>query len=381
MRHTDGQRDLSLIRESGSTARVLNLTHVHAKHGREEEWAARPFFSNKRLNRAMILKHALRPDERALFAAPPLSATKIVLPFAADDLRLGGMSFLVGQQHFEAAMRSALGGYEKPADFDHDRDLLLLLAALPSFDPFLMRERLRHAGEEPARCYFEVSEADVQRMRAFVGHEIQQLVDLAFANAGAAGRDLSRALADKLMTDESARALDPLRETLQMSGEDYREGVFAWKGFLYYKWLVADLRDLVATQKREIAGARISRAAPHRLEMLRQVRMRILASLDTASARVEDELLDYDAAFASLAAGAPAAFRAFLISAPQRFTPIGEAIGVIKHIQSFWRFRFPGPIAAFDVEEATETFQEFELTLGSVAFVRDKKAPATSLNC
>lgn len=375
-----GRRDLSLIRESGSTARVLNLAHVFEKYGHTEEHGAQPFFRNKRLNRALLLKHAVRADERELFSAPPISATKVVLPFAAAELALGGVSFMVGQAQFERTVREAVGGYEDGADFERDLDLLQLLAALPSFDPFLMRERLRHYGEAPARCYFDVSEGDVTRMRAFVGGEIQQLVDLAFANGGPSGRDLSRQLADKLMTDETAKALDPLRETLRMDGDAYREGVFAWKGFLYYKWLVADLETIVGAQKRQIAGARISRASAQQREQLRQMRLRIISALDVAAGRVQEELLGYDSAFAALAAGSPGAFRDFLIAAPARFGPIGEAIGVIKHIQSFWSFRFPGQVvAALDVEEALELFQEFDLTLASVAFVKEGGSPALML--
>jgi hypothetical protein len=49
------------------------------------------------------------------------------------------------------------------------------------------------------------------RMRAFVGKEIGQLVNLAFATGGRDAGDLSQRLADKLMTDETAQALDPLR--------------------------------------------------------------------------------------------------------------------------------------------------------------------------
>lgn len=380
MSQVDGRRDLSLIRESGSTARVLNLAHVFERHGQTEDYAARPFFRNKRLNRALILKHAVRADERDMFAAPPICATKIVLPFAATELALGGLSFMVGQHHFERTMRGALGGYDDGADLEHDADLLQLLAVLPSFDPFLMRERLRHYGEEPARCYFDVSEGDVARMRAFVGGEIQQLVDLAFVNGGADGRNLSRSLADKLMTDDTAKALDPLRETLRMDGDAYREGVFAWKGFLYYKWLIADIDAIVATQKRQIAGTRVARASAPQLEQLRRMRAGIISTLDIASTRVQEELLRYDAAFASLAAGIPGAFRDFLHNAPARFMPIGEAIGVIKHIQSFWSFRFPGQVvASLDVEEALEVFQEFEITLASVAFVKEGAPAAVML--
>lgn len=235
MRRGDGQRDLALIRASGSTARVLNLALVHERFGATEEYLAKPLFHDQRLNRALIVKHTVRAHERDLFANPMLSATKIILPYAAHELELGGTSFMVDEKLFERQLQSELGVYADRADHDADVELLRLLAALPSFDPFLLRERLRHQGLDPARCYFDLSEADIVRMRAHVGGEIAQLVKLAFATGGHDAGHLSQRLADKLMTDETATALDPLRETLRLSAAEYVEGVFAWKGFLYYR--------------------------------------------------------------------------------------------------------------------------------------------------
>ena len=90
-----GGRNLALIRESGSTARVLNLALVNDKFGETEEHAANPLFRSKRLNRAVILKHALRGAERDAFKTTPVCATKVILPFASGELELGGMSFFV----------------------------------------------------------------------------------------------------------------------------------------------------------------------------------------------------------------------------------------------------------------------------------------------
>ena len=38
----------------------------------------------------------------------------------------------------------------------------------------------------------------------------------------------------------------------------------------------------------------------------------------------------------------PTAFRDFLLKAPAMFNELGERLGGIEHILSFWRFRFPG---------------------------------------
>ena len=337
----DGRRDLSLIRASGSTARVLNLALTFERFGDTEDYKAKPLFRNPRLNRALILKHVVRPHERELFTRPTTSATKVILPYAATELELGGISFMVNEIRFEKLLRDAVGGYDEEAQFLADAELLRVMAALPSFDPFLMRERLRHLGVDPARAYFDIAEADVARMRAFVGREITQLVSLAFATGGVDAGGFSQRLADKLMTDETAKTLDPLRETLRLSGEEYIEGVFAWKGFLYYKWLMDEIRPGLALFKPRFAGLRISGATSDERQDLANSRRDILDKMRVALENVDKTLLEYGTAFAALAEGQPQAFRAFLLKAPSLFIPIGEAVGVIRHIDSFWRFRFP----------------------------------------
>lgn len=184
MRQKDGRRDLSLIRASGSTARVLNLCLAFERFGDTDDYKNKPLFKNPRLNRALILKHVVRPHERELFTRPTTTATKVILPYAAEALELGGVSFMINEIRFERLLKDAVGGYTTDADVIADAELLRVLAALPSFDPFLLRERLRVIGIDPARSYFDIAEADIARMRAFVGKEIAQLVSLAFATGG-----------------------------------------------------------------------------------------------------------------------------------------------------------------------------------------------------
>ncbi|MEZ5961902.1 MAG: hypothetical protein R3C30_15990 [Hyphomonadaceae bacterium] len=371
MRNTDGRRDLSLIRASGSTARVLNLALAHERFGHLEDYDSKPLFRNRRLNRSLILKHVVRPNERELFTRPTASATKVILPYASSDLTLGGVSFMVGEMRFDKVVRETVGGYTSDGDLLADLELLRVLASLPSFDPFLMRERLRHMGIDPARGYFDIAEADVARMRAFVGKEIATLVNLAFATGGRDAGDLSQRLAEKLMTDETAKSLDPLRQTLRLSGEEYIEGVFAWKGFLYYKWLMEEIRPQLDEFTPRFAGLRILRSNSEERRELAEIRREILDKVRLAVSHVDETLLEYGTAFASLADGQPNAFRAFLLKAPSMFIPIGEAVGVVRHIDSFWRYRFPGGAAPImDADEAVEVLHDFETTLAGVEFVR-----------
>lgn len=362
-----GKRDLSLIRESGSTARVLNLALTFQRFGETPEYNARPLFQNQRLNRALILKHALRASERDLVVSRGANATKVVLPFATSDLSLGGSSFFVGQRDVEKLLRNSVGGYGDDMQLQRDLEILRLIDELPSFDPFLLRERLKRVGHDPARCYFDLSEADMTRMRSFVEREIGRLVDLAFG-PGTPAPGLSARLAEKLMTDETAKGLEPLRTTLQLSGDEYREGVFAWKGFLYYNWMIGESASRIADLARQILAAKIPLATSDERMQFTNARQRIVDHLNTATARVRDGLKSYTAAFNELANGKPGAFRDFLLRAPTLFLSVGEAVSMVMHIESFWRFRFPqGRPLVLDPDEASEIFSEFEATLGAAA--------------
>ncbi len=373
MRQKDGRRDLSLIRASGSTARVLNLTLAFERFGDTDDFKNKPLFKNQRLNRALILKHVVRQHERELFTRPTTTATKVILPYAVEALELGGISFMVHEIRFERLLKDAVGGYTNDADLTADAELLKVMAALPSFDPFLLRERLRVMGVDPARAYFDIAEADIGRMRAFVGKEIAQLVNLAFATGGVDAGGLSQRLADKLMTDETAKTLDPLRQTLRLSGEEYIEGVFAWKGFLYYKWLMDEIRPGLTEFRPRFAGLRISQATADERRDLAETRRDILTKMELALGRVEETLLEYGIAFAALAEGQPSAFRTFLLKAPSMFIPIGEAVGVIRHINSFSRFRLPDAATPMmEADEAIEVLHDFETTVAGVDFVKSK---------
>ncbi|HWA00828.1 MAG TPA: hypothetical protein VG841_11005 [Caulobacterales bacterium] len=361
------KQDLALLRSSGSTARVLNLAAVYEQYGTTEEYAAHPLFRSKRLNRCILLKHTLREYERDHVRSRGSTATKIVLPFDTVELQLGGYSFFVSDKDIQKNLRTALGADTSEADFYADLDILNLIDGLPSFDPFLLRERLKRHGYTPARCYFDLSQADAERMRAFVENEISKLVNLAFAGAANIG-SMSKRMAEKLMTDETAQSLDPLRRTLQLSGDEYREGVFAWKGFLYYSWSVSEFAPKLPELSRQILAVKILRASSEERAEIDEARRKIVRCLGVASGKVRDGVQRYRNAYDQLAEGKPSAFRDFLLQAPALFLSVGDAISIIKHIDSYWRFRFKSVRGEpqLDINDAVEIFREFSGQLGGL---------------
>jgi hypothetical protein len=353
-------RNLAHLRRSASTARVLNLLKIFLDHGQEPEWAERPLFQTAALNRSLIIKHRLRRDETDCFYLRRQVATKVVIPLDANELKTGGRYVFVGQRDFERVMQEAFGvGPQHP-----DMTTLGLLDRLPSLDPFLLREQLKRGGMEPAHCYFSISESDLQRMARFVEDEIRPLVTLCL------GPDLeavgsTRRLAGKIMSNDPRDRMESLRETLRLEHDDYQEGVFCWKGFLYYKWMLTSLTAEVAAVAEAVQTVRpigkVDREARVWLDRGRAVlRDRIVQTCSDAGRT----LSIYDAAYAGLTTeGRPAAFRDFLLDAPRLFSRLGDQLGAIQHVVSFWRYRFSPGASGVGVEELMDIFMDFETGL------------------
>ena len=358
-------RSLAHLEDSASTARVLNLLRVYKRRRNDPAYAESPFFKNPTLNRALILKHRLRRDERDLFLDGRQIATKVIVPIDGQDLRLGGRSVFVDQFNYDSIMEGVFG--DTWLTDTSDRELLAMLDELPSLDPFLLREHLRRHERFPARFYFEISDADLTRMVRFVEQEIQKLIDLCFQGAASAAADGGHGsrLVQKILSNTVDAETEPLRLTLRLEKREYQEGVFCWKGFLYYKWTLAE--TLPSVQR--VAEA-ITRAKPRGsidvetqayLQKAREsLRGSILTTLETA----RKSLRFYDAAFASLVDGKPQAFREFLLNAPAMFCELGERLGAVSHVVSFWNFRFPqGRLPVVTGPELMDIFTDFESSL------------------
>ncbi len=124
-----------------STSRVFNLHGIAADNARDPEYLAKPLFVSAIVNRCFILKHRTRTDEAYLFAAPRPVSTKIIIPFDNDDLRAGGYSVFVDQRGYADMLRNS--GHYTSEGLERDLAVLKLINALPSLDPFLLREHLR----------------------------------------------------------------------------------------------------------------------------------------------------------------------------------------------------------------------------------------------
>ena len=363
-------RSLVNLKTNASTTRTLNLLAVWRLHGETQAYGERPFFHSSMLNRSIIVKHRLRRDELDLFRTPRHVATKVILPLDHADLRIGGRSFFVGQHDYNRLVtETSLQGEAKGL---RDDRLLQHLDSLPSLEPFLLRERLREAGYLPAQCYFDLTEADARRMYGFLREELTPLIGASFRDEDEIQRKTGK-LASKILANTNDVELEPLRLALGMSQSEFAEGVFCWKGYVYYKWRMSELLPRV----RPVARA-IGQVQP-RESLDKDAQIYIASSRRTLKRHVAEvcgathaALRLYDDAFADLTQkGQPRAFREFLLRAPEMFHELGERLGALEHIVSFWRYRFPdGEASVVGAEELRDIFMDFETGLNATRFPR-----------
>jgi len=346
---------------NASTARVLNLLAISRAHQENPDFGTNPLFSSPTLNSAIILKHRLRADELDLMKGTRCIGTKVIFPFQKDDLRFGGCSFLVGQKGFEELLNEA-GHYGESYDFDHDLKVLRLLDQVPSLDPFLLREHLRANDVYPDARYFEISNADRKRMFDYASAEIRRLTNLAISPGSRSRASASARMVSALLSTEVDEKLEPLRMTLQLQPGEFREGVFSWRGFIYYKWSLVDFwPDLLKAlnQLKTITPLRSMDAGQR--AYITSARQTILTGAKKGCDDIRNIIKVYDTAYDTLITERdPRKFREFLLGAPALFLEVGEKMGTLSHMTSFWKYRFPeGAPRTVDCEELTVMFQEF----------------------
>src|SRR6201999_2203781 len=63
-------------------------------------------------------------------------------------------------------------------------------------------------------------------------------------------------LVQKILSATVDAETEPLRLTLRLEKREYQEGVFCWKGFLYYKWTMSEALPDVARVADAIGAVR-----------------------------------------------------------------------------------------------------------------------------
>ncbi len=356
-------RSLVSLQDSASTARVMNLVHIWRKYQANPEYHESPLFQHPLLNKSIIVKHRLREHELDLFSDGRTTGTKILLPLDARDLRFGGKYVFINQKKYELILEGTFGQALNATS--RDRIVLDIMDTTPSLDPFLLREQMKRFEITPSEVYFEISKADIERMHAFATREVRLLVNMSF---GGSNDTMGRAekLVSKILSNIVDGELEHLRVNLQIQPLEFASSLFCWRGFLYYKWSHFAAMSEINTVLRQIAT--YTPPGPYDNEtrdFLAKSRAALTRGMIGTIAEIEGILKNYDDAYKSLTSQRnPQAFRQFLLTAPSIFHELGERLGVISHIISYWSFRYPtGKRPLLSAADLMRVFQDFEDSL------------------
>ncbi|MCX8497782.1 MAG: hypothetical protein ORN25_00305, partial [Caulobacteraceae bacterium] len=202
------------------------------------------------------------------------------------------------------------------------------------------------------------------RMFAFAQKEIEALVRMSVGEDGNVA--YAGTLARKLLANSADSDLDPLRMTMQMDRMQFQEGIFCWKAFIYYKWQLVDMLPKLPEILNQIEKVQARGQSDEETRIyLASARVNLRKKIIAASQSVKSTIAVYDQSYSRMTKeGKPGDFRDFLITAPELFAQLGERLGAVDHVISFWRYKFPmGRPPIITPEELTDVFMDFEQSL------------------
>ena len=334
-----GVQSLRSITARSSSARVLDLHSLALDQAANEDHRLRPMFVHPVLNRTIIVKHHPRPGEFEYAADRGAIVTKVIFPFDPDDLDLGGQFLLVDDPELPAQLTRQLDYSE----IDPERDLMVLqlINKLPTLDPFLLHEALRANKIEVAPCYFRLSALDKTEMRDFVANQVETLIELCFGELASDGK--AKRLAELVLSADDGPELDPLRLAMHMGEDQFSQAMFVWKAVLYYRWRSRLLWPDVKATRRAIAAVDTHRFDPDSARFTRGAIAELETLMGAAERRIAEMFSIYDNVFEALTASrTPDPFRRFLIDGPRVFARLGERMGRLEQLVSYWEHQFPG---------------------------------------
>ena len=356
---------LSLLKSGGSSNRLIDLVSIKERNSQLRGWHEAPMFKNRRLNASFVLKHTLRRWERNNFGTTRAIATKLIIPMSETDLDMGGDSIFIEAPRMEKDLGAYLGAAISSPDFKSDIKRLRALSSLPSFDPYLLKEHFNRSGERIDPCYFAISDTQLLQVTQFVAREIDLLVKKALGDSSAASMAQSQKLAEVLFEKEDGEELRILRQALNMSDSEYREGVFGWKGTLYYSWQSTKCHDELIRFLRELKRLEGDRVAASDRREMRELMRGIAETTMNRWNRLQGRLEEYNIEFRRfIDRGDPAALKNFMIRAPSLFIEMGEDLSRLQQVSDYWRFWMKNSDREdLSAHESIELLQDFKSLL------------------
>ena len=344
MGRSAAQANLKRIIQGGTSFRILDLYSIHRRFKHKSDHSNLPFFYNRRLNTGFLIKHTARKHERPYLVTDNPVVTKVIIPVTTTDLAMGGHSFFVEERGFEPKLREFIGQDSNELAYSHDLERLRDLAAMPSFDPFLLSNRFRDHDSPVADLYFNISDEDLQTMEGYVAEQVSDMVNLAFNSVDVTpdengARQRAVRFARYILAGEDDERFDQLQHALDLDEHDYREAIFGWKGILYYRWRMYREKDALRRFLIAINDLIVTGMTHSERFMIDEIRRDIITETRKRWRSLLDVMAEYETEYARFATGGdPRAIRHILLKAPEFFSDLGHDLSAVSHVTSYWDY-------------------------------------------
>jgi hypothetical protein len=211
-------------------ARELPLEDRDAENGPR---VLHPFFEHALFKNAMLLKTVGRAA-----ADMPANAvqTRVFFPFDPKQPGNGGVSMPCDGELALADVEKFMSCKIDPARVDEDLRKIHVLAKLPSFSPFLLRDAFERSNLSVDLRHFRVSDAEAFAMRDTLKAKLKPLAAMALAlPANSVGDSRLDMLARKLWELDDPSFLGAFGQALKIPEGQTIEVLYAWIGVSYFQ--------------------------------------------------------------------------------------------------------------------------------------------------
>lgn len=192
-----------------------------------------PFFGHVLFKNAVLLKTVGRAA-----ADMPANAiqTRLYMPFDTKNPGNGGVSMPCDGEMSLQAVEKFMSCKIDPARMEDDLRKIQMMAKLPSFSPFLLRDAFERASLSVDLRHFQVSDAEAHAMRDALKAKLKPLAAMALAlPSNAVGDSRLDALARKLWDLDDPAFLGGFGQALKIPQGQTIEVLYAWIGVSYFQ--------------------------------------------------------------------------------------------------------------------------------------------------
>ena len=315
----------------------LDLRALWIRPPRDPDYRARPLFSHPILNRAVIAKFNMTPQDARRDLPRRLGATKLMLPLQTSRGRVVAKCLIIAPQSLEDALQAELD--YRAYDLERDFALLQRLAWLPSLDPYILGEMARHFGLSFGECYLQAPRGERQAIAARVIAEIAPQLQWQLGLTPSPRALPVRAAVQLLAQGGGGAATAAAAGRLGLQREGLSLALLSWKALVYYRRRLQGMDRQVRRVADEIGCATPHRSAPpDALAMIDLARGRVLRAL-TLARREAIDLTDalVETLTALEAERQPRRFAEFLQLAPVGMAALGERVRRLDEVCGGWR--------------------------------------------